>query len=151
RVALARALALEARIVIIDDFDSGVDNVRLALLCELIKDVQAQNAATFLVTTHDMAAARQPAGYPAVVHTRRVAPRRAAARRGGGCRWGRSRGRPVDRRRALGPDPTQLDVSASRSRRSSLSSSRIRAASSKRRSSAAASISSSSSTISFSS
>ena len=72
RVALARALALEARIVIIDDFDSGVDNVRLALLCELIKDIQAQNAATFLVTTHDMAAARQLADYAAVVHAGRI-------------------------------------------------------------------------------
>ena len=40
RVALARALALEARIVIIDDFDSGIDGVRLALLCELIRDTQ---------------------------------------------------------------------------------------------------------------
>src|SRR5829696_5613898 len=42
RVALARALALEARIVIIDDFDSGIDGVRLALLCDLIRDAQQE-------------------------------------------------------------------------------------------------------------
>ena len=72
RAALARALALEARIVIIDDFDSGIDNVRLALLCDLIKDIQARNAATFLVTTHDMAAARQLADYAAVIHAGRI-------------------------------------------------------------------------------
>jgi phospholipid/cholesterol/gamma-HCH transport system ATP-binding protein len=72
RAALARALALEARIVIIDDFDSGIDSVRLALLCDLIRDVQARNAATFLVTTHDMAAARQLADYAAVIHAGRI-------------------------------------------------------------------------------
>jgi phospholipid/cholesterol/gamma-HCH transport system ATP-binding protein len=72
RTALARALALEARIVIIDDFDSGIDGVRLALLCELIKDVQSTTGATFLVTTHDMTAARQLADYAAVIHQGRV-------------------------------------------------------------------------------
>jgi phospholipid/cholesterol/gamma-HCH transport system ATP-binding protein len=72
RAALARALALEARIVIIDDFDSGIDSVRLALLCDLIEDVQGRTAATFLVTTHDMAAARQLADYAAVIHAGRI-------------------------------------------------------------------------------
>jgi phospholipid/cholesterol/gamma-HCH transport system ATP-binding protein len=72
RAALARALALDARIVIIDDFDSGIDGVRLALLCELIQDVQRQSAATFLVTTHDMAAARTLADYAAVIHEGRI-------------------------------------------------------------------------------
>ncbi len=68
RVALARALALEARIVIIDDFDSGIDGVRLALLCELIRDMQRSTGATFLVTTHDMSAARELADHAAVIH-----------------------------------------------------------------------------------
>jgi phospholipid/cholesterol/gamma-HCH transport system ATP-binding protein len=68
RTALARALALNAHIVIIDDFDSGIDGVRLALLCELIKDVHDATGATFLVTTHDMAAARQLADHVAVIH-----------------------------------------------------------------------------------
>ena len=72
RTALARALALKARIVIIDDFDSGIDGVRLALLCELIKDVHAATGATFLVTTHDMTAARQIADYAAVIHEGRI-------------------------------------------------------------------------------
>ena len=72
RTALARALALEARIVIIDDFDSGIDGVRLALLCDLIKEVQASTGATFLVTTHDMKAARQLADFAAVIHQGRV-------------------------------------------------------------------------------
>jgi phospholipid/cholesterol/gamma-HCH transport system ATP-binding protein len=72
RVALARALALEARIVIIDDFDSGIDGVRLALLCDLIRDVQQRNGATFLVTTHDMTAARKLADHAAVIHEGRI-------------------------------------------------------------------------------
>jgi phospholipid/cholesterol/gamma-HCH transport system ATP-binding protein len=72
RVALARALALEARIVIIDDFDSGIDRVRLALLCELIHDVQRRSGATFLVTTHDMSAARKLADYAALIHEGRI-------------------------------------------------------------------------------
>ena len=73
RVALARALALDARIVIIDDFDSGIDGVRLALLCELIRDMQRQTGATYLVTTHDMAAARELADHVAVIHDGRIA------------------------------------------------------------------------------
>jgi phospholipid/cholesterol/gamma-HCH transport system ATP-binding protein len=73
RTALARALALEARIVIIDDFDSGIDGVRLALLCDLIRDAQRRTEATFLVTTHDMTAARELADYAAVIHDGRIA------------------------------------------------------------------------------
>jgi phospholipid/cholesterol/gamma-HCH transport system ATP-binding protein len=72
RTALARALALDARIVIIDDFDSGIDGVRLALLCELIQDVHGATGATFLMTTHDMTAARELAEYAAVIHQGRI-------------------------------------------------------------------------------
>ena len=65
RTALARALALEARIVIIDDFDSGIDGVRLALLCELIRDAAAQHRRHLprLDPRHDGGAqARRPRG-----------------------------------------------------------------------------------------
>jgi phospholipid/cholesterol/gamma-HCH transport system ATP-binding protein len=72
RTAIARALALEARIVIIDDFDSGIDSVRLALLCDLLKEIQREMDWTFLVTTHDMTAARKLADYVAVIHEGRI-------------------------------------------------------------------------------
>jgi phospholipid/cholesterol/gamma-HCH transport system ATP-binding protein len=72
RTALARALALESRIVIIDDFDSGIDGVRLGLLCELIRDMQRRAGATYLVTTHDMTAARELADRVAVIHEGRI-------------------------------------------------------------------------------
>ena len=72
RTAIARALALEASIVIIDDFDSGIDGVRLALLCDLLRAVQRDAGATFLVTTHDMSAARKLADHVAVIHQGRI-------------------------------------------------------------------------------
>ena len=72
RVAVARALALDARIVIIDDFDSGIDGVRLALLCDLLRDAQREAGSTFLVSTHDMSAARKLADHAAVIHEGRI-------------------------------------------------------------------------------
>jgi phospholipid/cholesterol/gamma-HCH transport system ATP-binding protein len=72
RAAIARALALEAPIVIIDDFDSGIDSVRLALLCDLLKEIQRDMDWTFLVTTHDMTAARKLADHVAVIHEGRI-------------------------------------------------------------------------------
>jgi phospholipid/cholesterol/gamma-HCH transport system ATP-binding protein len=72
RAAIARALALEAPIVIIDDFDSGIDSVRLALLCDLLHEIQREMDATFLMTTHDMTAARRLADYVAVIHEGRI-------------------------------------------------------------------------------
>jgi phospholipid/cholesterol/gamma-HCH transport system ATP-binding protein len=72
RVAIARALALEAEIVIVDDFDSGIDGVRLSLLCEMLADVQDETGATFLVSTHNMSAARRLADHVAVINDGRV-------------------------------------------------------------------------------
>jgi phospholipid/cholesterol/gamma-HCH transport system ATP-binding protein len=72
RVALARALVSDSRIVIIDDFDSGIDSVRLALLCDLLRDAQRESGATYLVATHDMTAARRLADHVAVIHEGRI-------------------------------------------------------------------------------
>jgi phospholipid/cholesterol/gamma-HCH transport system ATP-binding protein len=64
--------------MIIDDFDSGIDGVRLSLLCEVIRDAQRETEATFLVTTHDMKAARKLADYMAVIHEGRIVASGAA-------------------------------------------------------------------------
>jgi len=72
RVAIARALALRAGIVIIDDFDSGIDGVRLALLTELIHDAQRRSGSTYLVTTHDMNAARTLADHAVVISAGKI-------------------------------------------------------------------------------
>jgi phospholipid/cholesterol/gamma-HCH transport system ATP-binding protein len=72
RTALARALALEPRILIIDDFDSGLDGVRLALTCELLQDLHERTGGTFLLTTHHMESARKLADRAAVIHEGRI-------------------------------------------------------------------------------
>jgi phospholipid/cholesterol/gamma-HCH transport system ATP-binding protein len=72
RTALARALALESGIFIVDDLDAGLDSVRLTLLCEVIRDAQQDRDATVLVTTHDMTVARDLADYVALIHEGRI-------------------------------------------------------------------------------
>ena len=72
RVALARALALEPEILIIDDFDSGIDGVRLSLTCRLIEDLQRESGTTVLLTTHHMESARRLADHAAVIHEGRI-------------------------------------------------------------------------------
>jgi phospholipid/cholesterol/gamma-HCH transport system ATP-binding protein len=72
RVALARALALEPRILIVDDFDSGLDGVRLSLTCELLRELQLRTNGTFLLTTHHMRSARRLADHAAVIHEGRI-------------------------------------------------------------------------------
>jgi phospholipid/cholesterol/gamma-HCH transport system ATP-binding protein len=72
RTALARALALESGIVIIDDLDAGLDSVRLSLLCKVIRDAREDTDATVLVTTHDMKVARDLADYVVLIRDGRV-------------------------------------------------------------------------------
>lgn len=63
RVGFARALALNPSIVLFDEPDSGLDPVRCALLCELIRDIHAESSGTYIVVTHDMLSARRIADH----------------------------------------------------------------------------------------
>ena len=63
RVGFARALALDPHVVLFDEPDSGLDPVRTALLCELIKEIHEDNGGTYVVVTHDMLSARRIADY----------------------------------------------------------------------------------------
>ena len=72
RTALARALALESGIFIVDDLDAGLDSVRLRLLCQVIRAAQEDTDATVLVTTHDMTVARDLADHIALIHEGRT-------------------------------------------------------------------------------
>jgi phospholipid/cholesterol/gamma-HCH transport system ATP-binding protein len=72
RAGFARALVLEPSIVLFDEPDSGLDPVRTALLCELIKEVHEDNGGAFVVITHDIMSARRVAEYIAILWKGRI-------------------------------------------------------------------------------
>ncbi|MCW3066593.1 MAG: transporter related protein, partial [Solirubrobacterales bacterium] len=72
RAGLARALATEAPLVVLDDLQAGLDGVRTNLLCELIARVRDERDATFLVTTHSREVARRLADVLVVINGGRV-------------------------------------------------------------------------------
>ena len=67
RAGFARALVLDPEIVLFDEPDSGLDPVRTALLCELIKEVHAENGGCYVVITHDIMSARRVAEHISVL------------------------------------------------------------------------------------
>jgi phospholipid/cholesterol/gamma-HCH transport system ATP-binding protein len=72
RAGFARALVLDPEIVLFDEPDSGLDPVRTALLCELIKEVHAENGGTYVVITHDILSARRVAEHIAILWRGRI-------------------------------------------------------------------------------
>jgi phospholipid/cholesterol/gamma-HCH transport system ATP-binding protein len=72
RAGFARALVLDPEIVLFDEPDSGLDPVRTALLCELIKEVHAENGGCYVVITHDIMSARRVAEHIAVLWKGRI-------------------------------------------------------------------------------
>jgi phospholipid/cholesterol/gamma-HCH transport system ATP-binding protein len=72
RAGFARALVLEPEIVMFDEPDSGLDPVRTALLCELIREMHEQHGGTYIVITHDINSARQVGEYFAVLWKGRI-------------------------------------------------------------------------------
>jgi phospholipid/cholesterol/gamma-HCH transport system ATP-binding protein len=67
RAGFARALVLEPDIVLFDEPDSGLDPVRTALLCELIKEIHAEHGGCYVVITHDIMSARRIAEHISVL------------------------------------------------------------------------------------
>ena len=72
RAGFARALVLDPEIVLFDEPDSGLDPVRTALLCELIKEVHAENGGCYVVITHDIMSARRVAEHLSVLWKGRI-------------------------------------------------------------------------------
>ena len=67
RAGFARALVLEPAIVMFDEPDSGLDPVRTALLCELVREVHEENGGCYLVISHDLNTARRISDFIAVL------------------------------------------------------------------------------------
>jgi phospholipid/cholesterol/gamma-HCH transport system ATP-binding protein len=72
RAGFARALVLDPSIVLFDEPDSGLDPVRTALLCELIKDVHEESGGCYIVISHDIMSARRIAEYIAILWKGRI-------------------------------------------------------------------------------
>ncbi len=72
RAGFARALVLDPQIVLFDEPDSGLDPVRTALLCELIKEIHEENGGAYVVITHDIMSAKRVAEYIAVLWRGRI-------------------------------------------------------------------------------
>jgi phospholipid/cholesterol/gamma-HCH transport system ATP-binding protein len=72
RAGFARALVMEPKIVMFDEPDSGLDPVRTALLCDLIRKVHGEHGGTYIVITHDIASARRLGDYIAVLWKGRI-------------------------------------------------------------------------------
>jgi phospholipid/cholesterol/gamma-HCH transport system ATP-binding protein len=72
RAGFARALVLDPEIVLFDEPDSGLDPVRTALLCELIKEIHAENGGTYVVITHDILSARRVAEHISILWRGRI-------------------------------------------------------------------------------
>src|SRR5438874_6495364 len=72
RAGFARSLVLDPEVVLFDEPDSGLDPVRTALLCELIKEVHAENGGCYVVITHDIMSARRVAEHISVLWKGRI-------------------------------------------------------------------------------
>src|SRR3954453_20345877 len=72
RAGFARALVLDPDIVLFDEPDSGLDPVRTALLCELIKEIHEENGGAYVVLTHDIMSARRVAEHISVLWKGRI-------------------------------------------------------------------------------
>ncbi|MFA6135576.1 MAG: ABC transporter ATP-binding protein [Phycisphaerae bacterium] len=59
RVALARAIALDPKVILYDEPTTGLDPIRADLINELILKLQSALGTTAVVVTHDMASARK--------------------------------------------------------------------------------------------
>jgi phospholipid/cholesterol/gamma-HCH transport system ATP-binding protein len=72
RAGFARALVLEPRILLFDEPDSGLDPVRTALLCELIKEIQRKYGSTAIIISHDTKAVFEVADDVVLLHGGKV-------------------------------------------------------------------------------
>ncbi|MFN7927957.1 MAG: ABC transporter ATP-binding protein [Blastocatellia bacterium] len=72
RVGLARALALDPEIMLLDEPNAGLDPITAAEIDELIRDLQRERGITSVVVTHDMNSVRTSADRVALLNKGRI-------------------------------------------------------------------------------
>jgi peptide/nickel transport system ATP-binding protein len=72
RIAIARAIALEPRIVVCDEPTSALDVVTQAAVLRLLRELQDELGIAYLIITHDLAAVREFAHRVAVLQAGRI-------------------------------------------------------------------------------
>lgn len=72
RLAIARAIALQPRFVILDESLSGLDLSTQAQILNLLMDLQSAHGLTYLLISHDLSLVGQVANFVAVMHKGRM-------------------------------------------------------------------------------
>jgi ABC-type glutathione transport system ATPase component len=72
RVAVARALATEPRLIVLDEPVSALDATTRSRLVSTLEDLQRATGVTYVLITHDIALARRLCGRISVLHRGRV-------------------------------------------------------------------------------
>jgi ABC-type glutathione transport system ATPase component len=79
RLAIARALVLEPKLLILDEALSSLDLLNQELILKLLADLQAAHSLTYLHISHDLRLVSQFADEVAVMHDRRIIEQQPAA------------------------------------------------------------------------
>jgi phospholipid/cholesterol/gamma-HCH transport system ATP-binding protein len=73
RIALARAIVLQPKVVLYDEPTTGLDPIRADVINELIRKLQRELKPTSIVVTHDLGSAFKLADQVVMLHEGRVA------------------------------------------------------------------------------
>jgi ABC-type glutathione transport system ATPase component len=80
RLAIARALVLDPKLLILDESFSGLDQALEAQICGLLKDLRQRLGLAMIVITHDLSLAAELAGEIAVMESGRIVEHALTAR-----------------------------------------------------------------------